>query len=196
MVKTRAQLLVGWGRIVAAIALAALSTEACASSPSTSTIPSPGAALAAQSRDPDSPYATTKEQFFLGVKACLAAQGFTVALDLGQNSITFQGPDAQIQQEAAAQTKCAQTVDPARVSVHSKPSEPQLKALYVFRVDTAACLRDAGYPVPDAPPEQVFIDSGGDWDPLTPLHDAGIRPKPEDRVRCEGVPSRPAFLNW
>ncbi len=168
-------------------------TASCEMAPAASLLPSASSLPASPTKDPQSPFGTTRDQFFLGVKACLAAQGIEVTVDPAKYLIAYNGTDPQYQD---AERKCSESVDAARVSVHFQPSEAQLKALYAFMVDKATCLRDAGYPVPAAPPERVFIDSGGEWDPLAPLAEAQIHPSGSNSQRCDRVPSRPAFLDW
>ncbi len=88
------------------------------------------------------------------------------------------------------------SIDPLRLAPPPKLTEAQLIAWYAYRVREAQCLRDAGYAVGDAPPQRVFIDTNGEWDPFAVLADAGT-PAPQDaESTCEGVDGRPAFLGW
>lgn len=49
----------------------------------------------------------------------------------------------------------------------------------------------------DPPPEQVFVDSGGAWDPTVQTQEASGRPVSiEDQQRCEQLEERPAFMDW
>jgi hypothetical protein len=186
----------GRARAVTGLLICALSTAGSGAPPSGSSHWSPTAVVGAgQMKDPNSPYATTKEAWFLGIKACVAAAGFDVMLDLAEGSIAFHGTDAQVAQVSGLEKERARSVDPTR-AVEFVPSTAQWQAMYRFKIDEGACLRDAGYPVPAAPPEQVFIDARGSWDPLGPLSDAGIHPSAADRLRCDHIPSRPAYLDW
>jgi hypothetical protein len=185
-------------RAVSGLILAVLVTLSCGVSPPGS-IPSPHGTVvgAGLTKDPNSPYATTREAWLLGIKVCLAAQGIDVTVDLADGSILFLGPDAQVTQTSVEEKKCARSVDPTRYAVNlPKPSTAQLQAMYAFMVDKGTCLRDAGYPVTAAPPEQVFIDSSGYWDPEASLPQEGVHPSKADRLRCGHLPSRPTFLDW
>ena len=138
----------------------------------------------------------TKEEFFLQIKACLAGKGIGVAIDIGTGSISFRGPEAQSERARVEMEGCARAIDPSRLEPARSPTPAQYHAWYAFVVEEAACLREAGYPVGAAPPEQVFVDSGGAWDPLTALFGAGGQiPEPVRRA-CEHVPSRPGFFDW
>lgn len=56
-------------------------------------------------------------------------------------------------------------------------------------------MRQAGYPVSDPPPFQVWVDSDRAFDPFADLRARGIDFDHADLVRCQAVPERPTFLD-
>jgi len=157
-----------------------------------STDPTPEGTL-----DPDSPYRTTLEEFMLRTKACLEDRGLSVEVNSEDNSLLFNF-GSQREQELAmtAVPECQAEIDPARLEPVPPRSAEQLGAWYAYVKAQVDCLADAGYPVPSPPPEAVFIDSQGDWDPYYELVQAGAPPSRDDRRKCEQVPGRPPFLDW
>ncbi len=133
----------------------------------------------------------------LRTKACLEDAGFTVELDPEDNSLLFTFGDQREQERAtAAVRECQAAIDPARLEPVSPRSEEQLRAWYVYVVAQVDCLLAAGYPVPSPPPEAVFVDSQGDWDPYFELIQAGAPASQADYRKCEQVDGRPGFLDW
>lgn len=147
---------------------------------------------------PSNPYKTTREEFFLGVKACLEDKGFAVDLDIPEGGITtHETTDEGARNSAVAIHECEIAMDPRRLLPPPRPSDEQMQAWYGYAVAQLACLRAAGYATPDPPPEQVFIDSGGDWDPTKATMDfGGTTVKFEDQRRCEQIKERPDFFDW
>ncbi len=155
------------------------------------------AATPSATRDPDSPYATTQVDFLLRTKACVEDRGYPVTLDLRQAGFEFAlGDDTRAKEAGQALRDCMASIDPARLGPPPKLTEAQLVAWYAYRVHEAACLRAAGYAVEDAPPQRVFIDTNGDWDPFAWLAGKGMAVPLEAQISCEGVEGRPAFLGW
>lgn len=149
------------------------------------------------SRDPDSPYETTIEEFFLQTKTCVEEQGFPVTIDIEERSFSFDlGTDARARQAREALRECQQEIDPRRLEPPAPLTDEQFASWYDYVLSQTACLRDAGYPVGDPPPEQVFIDSEAEWDPYEELALRGAPPSQEDLERCRAVEERPAFLDW
>lgn len=148
-------------------------------------------------RDPDSPYQTTREEFLLRVKACIEEKGFPVTLDLADGGFKFSlGTDDRVQQAKVAMRECIDTIDPSRLKPPPPVSEKELRAWYGYRLRQVDCLGDAGYPPLVAPPEQVFVDSKGDWDPFQALADAGSPASQADMALCQHLEGGPNFLNW
>ena len=175
-----------------ALVLAACSPNPVPSTPSPAgDAPKPGHTL-----DPDSPYKTTAEEYALQLKACLVDKGFSVEIDPYDQHLTFKlGNEASQNDLQPAVTACRAGLDPSRNEPPPPLSEDQLRALYRFRVAQGQCMTDAGYPTGAAPPEQVFVDAGGQWDPrMGPTEPLDI---PQSVTRaCEQIPGRPYFLDW
>jgi hypothetical protein len=173
---------------IGSILVAALLAEGC-----TGSGPTP-----APTKDPRSPYATTRAEYFLAVKACLQDRGFAVEIDVDQGAIiTNESTDERAREAAAATKECQKAIDPKRLEPPPKPDVDELRAWYAYVVAQVQCYRAAGYAVPDPPPEQVFIDSGGLWDPAGKLLETTGQAIPPDPVhRCQAVPERPSFFDW
>lgn len=152
----------------------------------------------AATRDPTSPYGTTREEFLLATKACVEAKGFPVTLDVADGRFSFSlGSDERARQAKVALSDCEAEVDPARSEPAPALTDTQLRAWYAYRLLQVKCLRDAGYPPPEAPPEQVFVDTAGKWDPFEALIQAGTMPSQADMLRCQQLTEgRPNFLTW
>lgn len=148
--------------------------------------------------DPESPYRTTREEFLLRAKACVEDKGFPVTLDLADAGFKFSlGTNERARQANAALRECMIDIDPLRLGAPPPIPADQLRAWYEYRLRQADCLRDAGYPPPETPPEQVFVDTAGSWDPFQALLDAGMSPSQDDMARCQQlIDGRPGFLNW
>ena len=175
----------------------ALLLTACGSNaaPAAST-PTVNPGIAQRTLDPDSPYQTTAEEYGLQLKACLTDKGFNVELDPYDFSLRFKlGTDGSTEDLQATVTSCRTGLDPSRLKPPPPISEEQLRELYRYRVAQANCLIAAGYPASSAPPEQVFVDGGGQWDPrMGPKEPLDI---PEGVTRsCEQIDGRPNFLDW
>jgi hypothetical protein len=151
----------------------------------------------APTRDPDSPYATTREEFLIRVKACVEEKGFKIEIDAAQFGFRGeQGSDERAVQAAKAIKDCGKLVDPKRLEPPPPLSEAQLRAWYAYMVARANCLMEAGYDVGSVPPEQVFIDMAGRWDPFQALIDAETPAGLADVTRCQDAGPHPGFLGW
>lgn len=155
----------------------------------------PGSETAQQTLDPDSPYQTTPEEFALQLKACLADQGFKVEIDPYDFHLSGNvGSEDRVKALSAAVPACRISIDPSRNDPPPPLTEDQLHALYRYNVAQADCLLAAGFPASSTPPEQVFVDGGGQWDARMGLEDADI---PQTVIRaCEQLEGRPSFLDW
>jgi hypothetical protein len=175
----------------------ALLLAACGSG-TAPTAPSPtiDSAIVQRTLDPDSPYQTTPEEYALQLKACLADHGIEAELDPYDFSFKFKlGNDGQVENLQATFTECRAGLDPSRNNPPPPLSEDQLRALYQYRVAQADCLIAAGYAAASAPPEQVFIDGGGEWDPRMGPEGPFDTPQAVNRS-CEQIDARPNFLDW
>lgn len=176
-----------WRRLVLGLLVAG-----CAVSPSTPDAPS---SIPNRTLDPDSPYQTTPEEYAIRLKACLEDRGFTVDVNPYDHSLSFSfGDSRESALVMAAVPECRASIDPSRSDPVPPRSAEQLRALYAYYVAQVDCLVAAGYPGSSAPPEQVFVDAGGGWDPRMGTEDVDI-PQAVAR-RCEQVEGRPAFLDW
>jgi len=148
--------------------------------------------------DPASPYRTTRDEFMIRTKACIEAKGFPVTMDLADSSFLFNlGSDERAQQAKLALRECREEVDPARLQPPPPLSTEQLRQMYQYRLRQSDCLGEAGYDVPAAPPEQVYVDTEGYWDPFQALLDAGTPASQADTMRCQQLrDGRPAFMDW
>lgn len=169
---------------------------ACTASPvPTTSSPAGSPQNALRSLDPDSPYQTTPEEYSLQLKACLIDKGFAVDIDPYDQHLMFDlGSDVSQSDLQSAVATCRAGLDPSRNKPPPPLSEDQLRALYRYRVAQANCVIDAGYPAASAPPEQVFVDGGGQWDFRIGLEDEDI-PQAVTRA-CDEVEGRPNFLDW
>lgn len=150
------------------------------------------------SRDPHSPYKTTRAEYFLAVKACLQDLGYAVEIDIADGAIyTNEATDDLTRAAAAATLECEKGIDPKRLEPPPRPGPDELHAWYIYVVAQVRCYRDAGYPAPDPPPEQVFIDQGGYWEPAGKTVElTGKAVSPADARRCQQIPEKPAFFDW
>lgn len=133
----------------------------------------------------------------LQVRACVEGKGYPVTLDLADSKFSFSlGSDERAKQANVALRECVDTIDPSRLKPPPPVSEKELRAWYGYRLRQVDCLGDAGYPPLVAPPEQVFVDSKGDWDPFQALTDAGSPASQADMALCQHLEGGPNFLNW
>lgn len=157
----------------------------------------PPAGTAAPSTALGSPYDSTREEFFLRVKACVVERGFPVEIDtVNWGFMGDYGTDERAQEASAAIRECVRAIDPKRLEPPPPPSDEQLSAWYVYQVARASCLQGLGYDVGSIPPEQVFIDTVGGWDPVQALIASGTPARNEDAARCNEAGDRPTFLDW
>lgn len=149
-------------------------------------------------RDPSSPYATTRAEFFLAMKVCMEERGFLVTVDVAYGAIyTHETTDQRAREATAALNECGASIDSRRQQPPPKATEAELRLWYGYVLAQLRCLQAAGYTTPEAPPEQVFIDSGGYWDPTAKTQEASGRTVSiNDQRRCEQIQERPAFMDW
>lgn len=191
-----------WSRIRSVGLCCSLLIGACAPSPgsnqSIGSPPAPGSptdesGVPGRTLDPDSPYETTPEEYAIELKGCLADRGFDVEVDPYDFHLSGNvGSEGRFKELQTVVGECRDGIDPSRNNPPPPLSEDQLRALYLYYVAQADCLMAAGYPAASAPPEQVFVDSGGQWGPRS--GDVDI-PQTVTRA-CEEVEGRPNFLDW
>lgn len=156
-----------------------------------------GSSIPTASRDPDSPYLTTQEAFLLATAACVEDKGYPVEVDLRQAGFKFNlGDDARVPAAREALNACMRDIDPRRLEPPPKLTREQLVAWYQYKLRIVECLTAAGQVVPEPPPEAVFVDSEGEWDPFGSIVDSGQPLSPDLQAKCEQVDGAPAFLNW
>ncbi len=120
-----------------------------------------------------------------------------MTLDLEEAGFSFSGGSGEDARAAnAALRDCIAQIDPARLQPPPALASEQLVSWYAYRVRQADCLRSAGYGVPDPPPQQVFADTAGAWDPFDALLRSGINVAPADFLRCQRLEGEPPFLSW
>lgn len=136
----------------------------------------------------------------VAVKGCLHGMGYDWEFQLSEGGFQVSGGSGlgagedQLARESQAMNSCMTAVDPARLAPPTL-SEVQLRSLYEYALSQTLCMRDAGYPVADPPPFEVYVDTGGHWEPYDYLVQEGISFAHEDLVRCRAVEERPAFLD-
>jgi hypothetical protein len=144
--------------------------------------------------EPTSPYRQTLEEYLITLAACMREQGYNATVDEGGLLVdgVFDRDRAMADQRA-----CQEQIDPARLQPPPKKTRAQLEAMYRYVVAQTVCMREAGYPVSDPPPLQVYVDSeGAAFDPYGDLRLRGIGFSHEDLIRCQGVEERPDFFDW
>ena len=141
---------------------------------------SPPSAAPSATRDPESPYQTTREEFLLRTKACIEERGFSVTLDWQTAFVPAARTDDWYNWR---RSPCGVRgeIDPVDYSAASVRVASRLAG--TLRVD---CLREAGYPPPVAPLEQVFVDTKGDWDPFQPCR-CRTPASQTDMARCQNI---------
>lgn len=149
--------------------------------------PSPGAT-------PQPTYRQSLGEFLLAVTACLQDKGYTVHVDDTGSGVVFDGSTDPAATTADTRA-CVEAVDPARLQPPPPLTADQLLELYRYVVAQTECMRNAGYPVSDPPPFQVWVDSGQAFDPYIDLRNRGIDFDHADLVRCQAVEERPTFLD-
>lgn len=131
----RVRTVLGFG---AMIAIAALITG-CASAP-------------AESAEPRSQ--VNPDEFGRNMEACLNEAGYDVKV-YDDGSVGISLPDDQMPAFDAASSDCS-----GRFGYDAVPTltDEQMSDVYAETVATVECLEKRGYPVPDVPSEQAFID--------------------------------------
>jgi hypothetical protein len=161
----------------------------CVSTPSPAT-QSP----ATPGRTPVAPYLQTSEEFWLGVVACLQDKGYDPHLD-AEGGISFDGVMDQKALQADSRA-CQESMDPARLLPPPPLTASQLQEMYGYLIAQVRCMRDAGYPVSEPPPFQVYVDTNMAFDPYGDLRQRGLNFSHADLLRCQHVPERPDFLDY
>ena len=148
----------------------------------------------AGSPEPTSPYRQTLDEFLVATAACLQEKGYNARVEEG--GIRVEGAYDRDTSKADLRA-CEERIDPARLQPPPEKTRAQLEAMYRFVVAQTECMREAGYPVSDPPPLQVYVDSEGSaFDPYGDLRLRGIGFSHEDLIRCQGVEERPDFFDW
>ena len=130
----------------------------------------------------------------LGVVACLQDKGYNTRLD-DEGGMAFDGvADAQALQ--ADIRACQEAMDPARLLPPPPMTAIQFEEMYRYLIAQVACMRDAGYPVSDPPPFQVYVDTDRAFDPYGDLRQRGLDFSHADRLLCQHVDERPDFLDY
>jgi hypothetical protein len=146
------------------------------------------------SPEPTSPYRQTLDEFLVAMAACLQEKGYNARVEEGGLRV---GGAYDRETSKADFRACEERIDPARLLPPLPLTRSQLEALYRYVVAQTECMREAGYPVSDPPPLQVFVDSEGSaFDPYGDLRQRGIDFSHEDLLRCQDVEGRPGFLDW
>lgn len=136
---------------------------------------------------------SSAREFLLAVAACLQEKGYPARVT-EDGGIGVEG-DFDPSKLRAENRACVEAVDPARLLPPPPLTSEQLLAFYRYVVAETDCMRQAGYPVSDPPPFQVWVDSDRAFDPFGDLRARGIDFDHADLVRCEAVPERPTFLD-
>ncbi|GIW20363.1 MAG: hypothetical protein KatS3mg065_0659 [Chloroflexota bacterium] len=182
----------GFGRLIrkSAIALAAVSFAVLACG-----------AGGPEGSSPDGSPRPTYRQSGVGSSSspwasCLQEKGYPARVD-GQACGVHQvdGVTDDPTKLRAESRACVEAVDPARLLPPPPLTSEQLLAFYRYVVAETDCMRQAGYPVSDPPPFQVWVDSDRAFDPFADLRTRGIDFDHADLVRCQAVPERPTFLD-
>lgn len=168
--------------------------SACVSSPSASGLASSTPAGTAADRTAVPPYRQTLDEFNLGLLACIRDKGYNALLD-SEGGMSFDGvTDGQAL--TADLRACQESMDPARLEPPPPLTAAQFEEMYRYLVAQVACMRDAGYPVSDPPPFQVYVDTDRAWDLYGDLRQRGVDFSHEDLIRCQRVDERPDFLDY
>jgi hypothetical protein len=162
--------------------------SACASTPSAAT-PSSAAA-----RTPVPPYRQTRDEFDLGVVACLQSKGYNAHLTDDGGIAVDNATDPQAAQ--ADDLACRESLDPARQQPPPPLTASQWQEMYQYLIAQVACMRDAGYQVSDPPPFQVYVDTDRAFDPYGDVRQRGVDFSHADLIRCQHVDERPDFLDY
>jgi hypothetical protein len=94
------------------------------------------------------------DEFERNMEACLNEAGYDVKV-YDDGSVGISLPNDQMPELDAASSGCSQRFGYDAVSTLT---DEQMPDLYAETVATVECLEEHGYPVPDVPSEQAFID--------------------------------------
>lgn len=130
----------------------------------------------------------------LGVVACLQDKGYDTRLD-DEGGMSFDGV-MDTQALTADIRACREAVDPARLLPPPPLTASQWEEMYRYLIAQVTCMRDAGYPVSDPPPFQVYVDTDRAFDPYGDLRQRGVDFSHADLLRCQHVDERPDFLDY
>jgi hypothetical protein len=139
-------------------------------------------------------YRQTQEEFILGWVACLQDKGYA-ARATGDGGVQIDGATDR-QRVQADSRACKEAMDPARLLPPPPLTASQLEAMYRYVVAQTECMREAGYPVTDPPPFEVYVDTNRAFDPYGDLRQRGVHFTPEDLYRCQRVDERPDFVDF
>ncbi len=146
--------------------------------------------MASAARSPDRrktahgpPTARSRREVLLAVALCLQGKGCPARVT-DEGGIRIEGDFDP-----------SKLRDPARLQPPPPLTADQLRELYRYVVAQTECMRQAGYPVSDPPPFQVWVDSDRAFDPYSDLRARGIDFDHADLLRCQALPERPKFLD-
>ncbi|GBD83626.1 hypothetical protein BMS3Abin02_00005 [bacterium BMS3Abin02] len=110
------------------------------------------------------------EEHVLYIVSCIESAGFDVTVGPDGHSMEA-APGVQVDRFRQVQAACEQAaIDSGLVAPPQSPSEEQLALQYQALLITYRCLVEYGYPAPEPPSEQTYVDSGGSaWHPYTLL---------------------------
>lgn len=135
----------------------------------------------------------------LALKACLQAKGYDWEFRQEGSGFSISGgsgldasPEQQERERVDTQA-CVAKVDPARL-IPPQLTASQLEEMYRYMLAQTACMRDAGYPVSDPPPLEVYLDTDRAFDPFGDLSERGIPFSQADLERCQMAGDVPGFL--
>lgn len=153
--------------------------------------PTADASLETDSRDT---YRQSRSEFVLAWAACLQEKGYRARVDDQGSGVMIDGATDPAKASADSRA-CIEAVDPARLQPPPPLTSDQLRELYRYVVAQTECMRQAGYPVSEPPPFQVYVDSDRAFDPYSDLRARGMDFDEGDRLRCQAVEERPRFLD-
>lgn len=111
---------------------------------------------------------------------CLATEGFK-RRSLEDGTWVVELAPEQRDRYVAAVRRCAEEVGLVTPGEPAPLSEEQLRSLYDGYLEVSSCLSELGYPVPQAPSVDSFVDAGGSgWTPWDMILD---RVDEEERKR-------------
>lgn len=120
------------------------------------------------------PYGSEEHLNYLA--SCVESAGFSVELDLEEQSIEASPGPSQTGRYQEVLRLCEEAaISSGLVGPILPPTEADLALWYQAFQLTYRCLIDAGFPAPEPPSEQVYVDSGGKaWHPYTLLSPSDV----------------------